>query len=124
MKIKFEGKRKVEGLKLTGNDQIVNHEGREKIEKIKALLLAIPSVDQESIQEKRRMIQDKLEGYNSYDTINAKRENEFDGLEKREHLILLEQLKDEVEAGEIRAKSLSCSPCKPRLLPKKNNQQQ
>ena len=108
----------VETLKLTGNDSIVNEEGKQKIEKIKALLHAIPSIDHESLQEKRRLIQQKLEGYNSYDTINAKRDSEFDGLEKREHLILLEQLKEEVEAGEARAKSLSFSPLKPKLLPK------
>ena len=84
-------------------------------------MLAIPSVDRESIQEKRRLIEDKVEGYNNYDTFVAKRDNEFDGLEKREHLILLEQLKEEVEAGDTRARSLNCSPIKPRLLPKTPN---
>ena len=120
MKIQFEGKRQVESLKLTGNDQIVSVEGKEKNEKIRALLLAMPSIDRECIQEKRRLIQDKLEGFS--DVIQSNRDNEFDGLEKREHIILLEQLKDEVEAGEIRAKSLNCSPNKLRLQPKMEKQ--
>ena len=51
-------------------------------------MLAMPSIDRESIQEKRRLIQDKLEGFS--DVINSIRDNEFDGLEKREHIILLE----------------------------------
>ena len=51
-------------------------------------MLAMPNIDRETIQEKRRLIEDKLEGYD--DAIYSIRDNEFDGLEKREHIILLE----------------------------------